>query len=302
MVHLATLPVDAAVAGRGEAQLIGGDDRRLVLDTEAIPYRWICCLDLYFRDFSDPDNPDGTITKRGTGTLVGPRHVLTAAHNLYDQVPGSGTRARQRVRAVRVTPGLNDVDEQGDRLAPFGWSYSSVVRYSDRWRSSRDEEFDYGLVILRQPIGSVAQEALGGRPLGFWGGGRDGTRIRPRPASALRGALINISGYPMGKCGSQPPTGSFDEVEMRSCPLNRRASTQWRVSGTVLGFSAVPARREFHHSADSWWGYSGSPVWLRWRGVRNLVGILTGENEQGVSNRAVRITDAVMRDVRSWMA
>jgi V8-like Glu-specific endopeptidase len=89
---------------------------------------------------------------------------------------------------------------------------------------------------------------------------------------------------------------------MQSCPSNRRASTQWRVTGTVLGFSAAPAQRELYHSADAWWGYSGSPVWLRWRGARNLVGILTGANEVGVSNRAVRVTDAVMRDVRRWLA
>jgi V8-like Glu-specific endopeptidase len=135
MSRLITTPVAAAAAERGEAQLIGVDDRQLVLDTEAIPYRWICRLDLYF---SDPGNPGRTISRLGTGTLIGPRHVLTAAHNLYDRVPGISTRARQRVRSVRVTPGLNDVDELGDRLAPFGWSYSAGVRYSDRWRTLRD--------------------------------------------------------------------------------------------------------------------------------------------------------------------
>jgi len=50
-----------------EAEIIGADTRNLVSATTAVPYRWICCLDLYF---PDPDNSSKELFFRGSGTLV----------------------------------------------------------------------------------------------------------------------------------------------------------------------------------------------------------------------------------------
>ena len=68
----------------------------------------------------------------------------------------------------------------------------------------------------------------------------------------------------------------------------------------------------FFYNADSCGGHSGSPVWVTWRDdksgktYRNMVGIHTGARAitpgmPGRTNEAIRITDAVMTDVRALM-
>jgi V8-like Glu-specific endopeptidase len=87
----------------GELEIIGTDDRVAVLNTLAAPFRFICALDLYS---PDPDDPANLIRFRGSGTLISPRHVLTAGHRLLTFVKGSaGTRKRAKVSAIRVAPG-----------------------------------------------------------------------------------------------------------------------------------------------------------------------------------------------------
>src|SRR5690606_487121 len=60
-----------------EPEVIGTDDRVQVKTTTEVPFRWICSLDLFF---DDPDDSTKTLKFSGSGTLIGPRHVLTAAH------------------------------------------------------------------------------------------------------------------------------------------------------------------------------------------------------------------------------
>jgi hypothetical protein len=48
---------------QGEFELIGTDDRVPVLNTIAIPFRWICALDLFFPDV---DNPSYLFRFRGS--------------------------------------------------------------------------------------------------------------------------------------------------------------------------------------------------------------------------------------------
>jgi V8-like Glu-specific endopeptidase len=67
-----------------EWERIGTDDRRAVTDKWALPFRWICSLRATYST-----GPAG----RGTGLLVGPRQVLTAAHCLYRMSDGARPKA-----------------------------------------------------------------------------------------------------------------------------------------------------------------------------------------------------------------
>ncbi len=294
--------IDAGETETGEVEIIPPtDDRVLVRDTTAVPFRWICCLDLYF---PDPDNPGRDMLFRGSGTLISPRHVLTCGHCLWDDVTGGrGTTARREVRRITVTPGRNGVDSGGSPRQPFGSTTSIAVRYSAQWRSSHNPEFDFGLITLRDAIGSQRQPTLGSRPLGFWGSREwgAGTRINPREASVLQGKPVNISGYPGDKCGAQPPVGSATDPQQLACPANQWASNQWRAFGRVLNAAPAATPRRIRYDMDTFGGHSGSPVWLRWQNFRNLIAIHRAGSGIGAYNEGVRVTTEMMNTVRFWM-
>jgi V8-like Glu-specific endopeptidase len=62
-----------------EQEIFGDDDRILVHDTTAVPFRFICHIHCLFK------NPSGgePIRTYGSGTLISDRHVLTAAHLVH---------------------------------------------------------------------------------------------------------------------------------------------------------------------------------------------------------------------------
>src|SRR4051812_22639357 len=77
-----------------EAEVLGRDTRALVADTTGAPFRYICHL----------TRPIAGGERMGTGTVIGPRTVLTAAHVLLGADPTD----------IVVTPARNG------RSAPFG--------------------------------------------------------------------------------------------------------------------------------------------------------------------------------------
>lgn len=112
----------------------GEDGRKRV----KVPTQWPDCvhskLDLYFND-----QPDG-----GTGVLVGPHLLLTAAHNVFDQEGG----ARIWAKKVSVYPALNEdqVIEQAEGIGV--WIY-------EQWFKDENPEFDIALIVLNKALGSI---------------------------------------------------------------------------------------------------------------------------------------------------
>jgi V8-like Glu-specific endopeptidase len=301
----APTPATAKREDDGERVFPPDDERAPVTDTTAIAFRFVCCLDLIF---TDPSDATQTMMFRGTGTLISNRHVLTVAHNLSMEYPGTTTR----VTATRVfaAPGRND------RTLPFGEARSRTLRVAPGYLPGPNREFDFGLVTLETDIGATTHAVLGGAQLGFWSHARLGgsTRIRPLDVAFLRGdggRPINIDGYPVDKCRDQPPRGPSTTACTGHVPGNPRlvdwGSTQWRAFGRIGDASPTAHPRIMTYQLDTERGQSGAPVWLRWEQYRNLVGIHGGTYPFDVApalataNRAVRITDDVLTRVREWM-
>jgi V8-like Glu-specific endopeptidase len=154
-----------------------------------------------------------------------------------------------------------------------------------------DPIYDFGLIKLKKPLGRP--------PLGYWGSKayERVARIQAEPKATLRGRPVHTSGYPGDKCGHLPKTGSAPDARTNPC-LNR-GSTQWRTSGRVL---STPGTNRLDHDLDTKPGQSGSPLWLEdpATGALTLIAIHSAPNG-GTSNRAVLLTEEVLRQLKKWM-
>lgn len=253
----------------GDFEIIGRDTRVRVRNTMAAPFRYICHLEY-----------NGT--NMGTGTLIGPTTVLTAGHCLWDE-----TQSPQRQydpRLMRVIPGRNG----GAR--PFGTAQAVGFRFSPGFRGSADyaSPKDYGVIYLREPVG----ERVGYWTIAHTSSPRDplGTSISGAPLPMRVSALpVNLSGYPDDKCRRR-------NNKLLGCEQWRAYNHAVREQGGIL-----------HYLNDTFGGHSGSPVWIKRvasLGGRVMVAIhISGDDAsiKGKANRGVRITPAILSNIRGWL-
>ena len=250
---------------RPEYTVIGPrDDRVRVTNTTVIPFRHICKLEMIFTD------PRTRAPRRfiGTGTLVAQSKVLTAAHCIFDRHRGLGYAT-----SIRVIPGKNGPG--GSRAEePLGFAVSTRLNVPNAWRTAPNHRaampFDYGVITLDRPIG---------RRIGWW------RRIGTVQDALLQRHRVNTSGYPGRAPVGQPGNGNF----------------QYRVYDRVLRLAGAQ-RFEFQH--DVMGGQSGSPIWVRWQQARKIIGIVTTHDDPltaVVANTGVRITPAVLNEIRGWL-
>ncbi|MBL0942125.1 MAG: trypsin-like serine protease, partial [Alphaproteobacteria bacterium] len=109
-------------------------------DTQLPPYKLFGNLLVTF-----PQAEDGTRLALviGSGALIGPNHVLTAAHTIYDHKRGGWAQH------VIFTPA------QHNQLKPFTEAKGNIIRVPKGWiRGEKDkEDYDIGMIILERAIG-----------------------------------------------------------------------------------------------------------------------------------------------------
>lgn len=143
--------------GAGMASIIGDEDRMQIGVTNADPWRLICSL---------VSHRNGVARPAGTGTLIGPRLVLTAGHCLTGDLD-----------EIEVIPGRS-----ADDTPPFGSTRlaPSAFRMHPAWQNNRREERDAGALILPEPFDG----------LDTW------FEIADRPDDELVDWFVSIAGYP----------------------------------------------------------------------------------------------------------
>lgn len=142
----------------------GADDRFRITNTKSYPWRAHASLRITAADGS---------AWIGTGWFVGPNLLVTAGHCVYIN---SGVPERDGfVKRIVVMPGRD-----GSTL-PYGSATSTRFWSVVGWSQHRNGEYDYGAIVLDQPLGA----ATGWLGFGSW--------------ADLDGVAGNISGYPGDK-------------------------------------------------------------------------------------------------------
>lgn len=159
----------ASFGGFAQETVHGPDDRRQITTTSTYPWRAHASLLITAADGSN---------WIGTGWFVNPRVLITAGHCVF--ITNSGVPGRDGwVARMRVIPGRNGAEK------PFGEAAATEFHSVRGWTERGDEEYDYGAIVLGEPLGQRT---------GWFGFGRYSD-------SDLTNVIANISGYP----GDKPP-------------------------------------------------------------------------------------------------
>ncbi len=141
------------------------DRRRRIQRTTEWPYRFFGLLSMYF--------PDGK-KSAGSCVLVGPHHILTCAHNVYDRSKGAW------VENIKVYFALNEL------CAPYGEATGVRIYLDNRYLDKTNtyyKDYDIAFVVINYSIGNE----IG------WSG------LMYLPNKKFENKKIAITGYPGDK-------------------------------------------------------------------------------------------------------
>jgi glutamyl endopeptidase len=236
-------------------KVLGVDSRAMVKDTSTIPWRCICHLEVEY---------DAGPVGFGTGFLIGPKAVATAAHVLVDP-----EKKRQALR-IRVIPGRNGA------TAPYGYFISDFkgCKVPAPWTNGSKDKAAYDFAVIPIPNDFETEHRPRGERLGYFG-----LKCFTDSEAAEKGEMlfVNNAGYPYE---ADKPYGTI-----------------WYNAGRVRKID----KTYIEYMVDTEGGQSGSPVYFfdEGKNQRYVVAIHTTGD---FVNRGLRITETVFAQLKDWAA
>lgn len=190
---------DDGLGSASQALIWGTDDRWKIEDTIAFPWRTKVRLFVKWPNIEEP--------RVCSGSLIGPKSILTAGHCVYRSANGGWASW------VRAVPALDRT------YMPFADAGAARFNSVSNWTVDEDLDFDYALITLDRRVG----EATG------W------TGLCSITDSSWENRLFDIGGYPDDKSGgTELWVASGIVLDYNSTNIYHNASTVSGMSGAGM--------------------------------------------------------------------
>jgi V8-like Glu-specific endopeptidase len=232
-----------------------------VSDSTRTPFRWVCRIRVQGQRGHS----------FGTGILISPWHVLTAAHVIFPpQEPYSG-------KTIEVGPGYSATSRPVFRSN--GWAANP------RWnvRACMTVGGDLGLIRLAQPVSPAT---------GFW-------RLAPFVPESLTGKPCLLAGYP-SRSNDPDATVMFRSNGRIKGSVVINACTATTADGHIPPRITQSTLLIAHDSASQG-SMSGGPLCLIDGGTAKLVAVHTGAVNNGALKKAVLLNQGVQALIQDWI-
>ncbi len=239
------------------------DNRITVADVEKNPWRPFCCMKI---NFIDGERYAGY----GTGLLIRPRIILTAAHNLYS--------LKSKIFAKKI---VAMVGVKGEQPAAEAHVTHVEVCSDPAYRNFRHDEAaqysaDYGIAILDSDA------------LFNWAGEYVNVVDQaPLTGPDLIGSRLNVAGYPDEKPRTDDGAKRHPDLKTDSGPL----------------IPATLTATNFRYQMDTKAGQSGCPVFKYYPDSKRFLfaGVHVAGHEGSDTNLARRYDERMRNQVKSWV-